>query len=186
MPPDNANTLIRGKAVPMIRNVLPTVEVIYASKKAPPLRRRIMKNKPQAKGNTMSPGDLKSFGKKYAEAWSSHNPDNVLALHSETSRLSVNDGEPAIGKQAIRKIVQGFIESYPDLHIQVNDVVEKQNKIIFYCNVIATNSGPGGTGNKINMEVQEFWTFDENCKFIEINAYDDQEKFARHLGNRAS
>lgn len=129
----------------------------------------------------MNTAELKAFAKEYAAAWSSINPANVLALHSENSRLSVNDGEPAIGKNAIRKIIDDFMRGYPDLHIQVNDVVEEPTGTVFYCNVIATNSGPGGTGEKINMAVQEFWRFDDNGKFIEIEAYDDPEKFNRRL-----
>ena len=31
------------------------------------------------------------------------------------------------------------------------------------------------------MEVQEFWTFDSNGKFVEIEAYDDPEKFEGRL-----
>ena len=129
----------------------------------------------------MTSGNLKAFAKQYAAAWSSADPANVLALHSETSRLSVNDGDPAIGKAAIRKIIEDFMKAYPDLHIQVNDVVEEDTGTVFYCHVIATNSGPGGTGGKINMAVQEFWTFDETGKFVRIEAYDDPEKFETRL-----
>lgn len=129
----------------------------------------------------MNPAELKAFAEEYAAAWSSKNSANVLALHSENSRLSVNDGEPAIGKDAIRKVIVDFMQGYPDLHIQVNDVVEERTGTVFYCNVFATNSGPGGTGEKINMEVQEFWRFDDNGKFIQIKAYDNPEKFNRRL-----
>jgi hypothetical protein len=134
----------------------------------------------------MNPDELKIFGKKYAEAWSSHVPGNVLVLHSETSKLSVNDGEPAVGKEAISKVVEGFIEGFPDLYIQMNDVVEEERGIVFYFNVIATNSGPGGTGNKINIEVHEVWQFDEEGKFLEIEAYDDREEFERQLKHGSS
>jgi predicted ester cyclase len=134
----------------------------------------------------MSPGELKAFAKRYGEAWSSNDPVNVLALHSESSRLSVNDGEPAIGKSEIQKVVEAFMEGFPDLHIQVNDVVMEKRGIVFYCNAIATNSGPGGTGNKIDIEIHEIWTFDENGKFTEVRAYDDPEEFERQLNQGSS
>ena len=129
----------------------------------------------------MNPSELKEFAKKYGKAWSSNDPNRVLALHSESSRLSVNNGDPAIGKSEIRKIVEAFMRDFPDLHIQVNDVVVEERGIVFYCNAIATNSGPGGTGNKINIEIYEIWTFDENGKFTEVRAYDDPEDFERQL-----
>lgn len=112
---------------------------------------------------------------------SSHDLNNVLALHSGASKLSVNDGEPAVGKPAISKVIEDFIEGFPDLYIQMNDIAEEERGIVFYCNVIATNSGPGGTGNKINIEVHEVWKFNEDGKFIKIKAYDDRLEFERQL-----
>jgi hypothetical protein len=134
----------------------------------------------------MSPSELKEFAKKYGQAWSSNDPSQVLALHSESSRLSVNDGEPEIGKPEIRKVVEAFMEGFPDLYIQVNDAAIEERGIVFYCNAIATNSGPGGTGNKINIEIHEIWTFDESGKFTEVRAYDDPEDFERQLNQSSS
>ena len=134
----------------------------------------------------MGPSELKEFAKKYGDAWSSNDPGKVLALHSDSSRLSVNDGEPAIGKPAIQKVVEAFMEGFPDLHIQVNGVELEERGIAFYCNAIATNSGPGGTGNKINIEIHEIWTFDESGKFTEVRAYDDPEEFERQLNQSSS
>ena len=129
----------------------------------------------------MDPIELKDYAVQYANAWSSNDPDRVLALHAESSRLSVNDGDPAIGKPAIRKVVKAFMEAFPDLYIRVNEVVVEERGIVFYCNAIATNSGPGGTGNKIDIEINEIWTFDETGKLIEVKAYDDPEDFERQL-----
>ena len=52
---------------------------------------------------------LKEFVRNYAEMWSSQAPNRVLKLHSESSRLSVNDGETSVGKEAISEIVNGFM-----------------------------------------------------------------------------
>ena len=134
----------------------------------------------------MSPSELREFAKEYAEAWSSNDPRHVLTLHSESSRLSVNDGEPAIGKSEILKIVERFIEGFPDLYIQLNDVVIEERGIVFYCNALATNLGPGGTRNKINIEIHEIWTLDESGKFTEVRAYDDPEDFERQLNQGSS
>lgn len=134
----------------------------------------------------MRPSDLKEFAITYGEAWSSNDPKKVLAFHSDSSRLSVNDAEPAVGKPEIRKIVEAFMRDFPDLYIQVNDVVVEERGIVFYCNAIATNSGPGGTGNIINIAIHEIWTFDKNGKFTEVRAYDDPEDFERQLNQSSS
>ena len=134
----------------------------------------------------MDPSELKEYAMQYASAWSSNDPEKVLALHAESSRLSVNDGDPAIGRPEIRKIVKAFMEAFPDLFIQVNDVVVEERGIVFYCNAIATNSGPGGSGNKIDIEIHEIWKFDETGKLIEVKAYDDPEDFDRQLNHSST
>ena len=91
----------------------------------------------------MNPSEPKEFARKYGAAWSSNEPNQVLALHSKSSRLSVNDGDPAIGKSEIREVAGAFMEGFPDLHIQVNDVVVEGRGIAFYCNAIATARVPG-------------------------------------------
>ena len=91
----------------------------------------------------MRPKDLKEFARKYADVWRSDDPEEVLALHSESSRLFVNDEEPAVGKQAISNIVEGFMEGFPDLYIQFNEVVEEGRGIVFFLQCHRNQLWPG-------------------------------------------
>ena len=53
------------------------------------------------------------FGKQYAAAWCSQQPDSVAAYFSSNGSLSVNANAPAVGRQAIAKVAAGFMTAFP-------------------------------------------------------------------------
>jgi SnoaL-like polyketide cyclase len=48
-------------------------------------------------------------------------------------------------------IVQGFMTAFPDLKVYMEDLVEKQGKVIYKWPLEGTNSGPGGTGRRVRI-----------------------------------
>src|ERR1043166_6959553 len=60
-------------------------------------------------------GELDEFAQRYAEAWSTHDPEGVAAFFAEKGSLSTPNSAPAIGRAAIAEIAQGFIRDLPDM-----------------------------------------------------------------------
>lgn len=53
---------------------------------------------------------------RYAEAWGRHDPDAIVALHTEDTRFHAHIGqEPAVGKTAVRQAFTDLFEQFPDL-----------------------------------------------------------------------
>ena len=53
---------------------------------------------------------------RYAEAWSRHDPDAIVALHTDDTRFHAHIGQgPAIGKAAVRQAFADLFEQFPDL-----------------------------------------------------------------------
>jgi len=53
---------------------------------------------------------------RYAEAWGRHDPDAIVALHTEDTRFHAHIGqEPAVGKAAVRQAFADLFEQFPDL-----------------------------------------------------------------------
>ena len=65
---------------------------------------------------------LTMFAKRYAEAWCSQNPESVAAFYAENGSLSVNDGPPAVGRAAIAEEARGFMRTFPDMVVTMDDV----------------------------------------------------------------
>ena len=65
---------------------------------------------------------MKNFATRYAEAWCSQNPGSVTAFFAENGSLSVNDASHAVGRAAIAKEEQGFMTTFPDMVVTMDDV----------------------------------------------------------------
>ena len=53
---------------------------------------------------------------RYTNAWASHDPDAIVALHTEDTRFHAHIGqEPAVGKTAVRQAFAELFAQFPDL-----------------------------------------------------------------------
>ena len=61
---------------------------------------------------TIDKEELIDFGKKYSVAWCSQKPESVAAFFATTGSLKVNADSPAVGREAITKVAQGFMTAF--------------------------------------------------------------------------
>jgi hypothetical protein len=106
--------------------------------------------------------DLDIFARSYAQAWGSTRPEFVALYFAENGSLQVNDGDPAVGREAIANVAMGFMTDLADMIVRFDSLVPKFNGTEFHWTLIATNSGPGGTGNKVEVSGYELWQLDES------------------------
>jgi SnoaL-like protein len=125
--------------------------------------------------------DLEVFARSYAQAWGSKRPNFVAAYFAEDGAIQVNDGDRAIGRDAITKVAQGFMTDLPDMIVRYDSLVTKSNGTEFHWTLIATNSGPGGTGNKVKVSGYEFWQLNENGLIKNSQGHFPSEEYNRQL-----
>jgi hypothetical protein len=51
---------------------------------------------------------VRSFAERYTAAWCSHDAASVAAFYEENGLLSVNEDAPAVGRDAITEVAQGW------------------------------------------------------------------------------
>jgi len=124
---------------------------------------------------------LIDFGKKYAAAWCSQQPYSVAAYFSSTGSLSVNANAPAVGREAIAKVAAGFMTAFPDIIVSMDSLVTQPDATAFYWTLTGTNTGPGGTGNKVKISGVEMWQFDEAGLIQESKGSFDADEYNRQL-----
>lgn len=132
----------------------------------------------------MSP--LTDFARDYAMAWSSQNPDSVAAFYSESGRLTVNGGEPAIGRTAIANVARGFMEAFPDMVVAFDRMGADAGKQVFHWTLTGTNTGPGGTGARITINGAEAWLIGPGGLIADSLGAFDAADYARQLAAPAS
>jgi uncharacterized protein (TIGR02246 family) len=124
---------------------------------------------------------LTAFAERYAQAWCSHNPERVAAFFAENGSLSVNDGPPAVGRKAIAEIARGFMRDFPDMVVAFDKLEARGNATAFHWTLIGTNTGPGGTGNRVRISGYELWKIDNHGLIAESKGHFDSAEYERQL-----
>ena len=129
----------------------------------------------------MNADDLADFAKRYTAAWCSQDAASVAAFYSEYGSLTVNEGVPAIGQEAITDVAQSFMTTFPDLEVRMDQLDVSADHIKFIWILTGTNDGPGGTGNKVHISGFEEWIIDEDGLIAESRGHFDNEEYRRQL-----
>ena len=124
---------------------------------------------------------ITTFAKRYAEAWCSQNPKRVAAFFAENGSLSVNDGPPAVGRAAIAEEARGFMRTFPDMVVTMDDVTRDSDGTKFHWTLAGTNTGPGGTGKRVRISGYELWKIDDDGLIAESKGHFDSADYERQL-----
>ena len=89
--------------------------------------------------------------------------DQILyrPFSAEDGELTVNNGKPAKGTNAITNVAKGFMDAFPDMIVSLDSLDTKSDKTRFYWTLTGTNNGTNGTGNKVKISGFEEWTLNE-------------------------
>ena len=63
---------------------------------------------------------LNDFAIRYTAAWCSQNAASVAAHFAKRGSLTINEGEPAVGRAAITAAAQGFMTAFPDMVVKMD------------------------------------------------------------------
>jgi predicted ester cyclase len=124
---------------------------------------------------------LKEFAKRYAKAWCSQNPDSVAAFFAERGSISINNGPPAVGRAAIAKEAEAFMTTFPDMIVTFDKLEPRGDRTAFHWTLTGTNSGLGGTGNRVQISGYELWKIDNDGLIRESKGNFDSAEYERQL-----
>ena len=125
--------------------------------------------------------ELTKFAQRYAKAWCSQNPESVAAFFAENGSISINNGPPAVGRAAIAKEAQAFMTTFPDMVVTFDKLEPQPNATAFHWTLTGTNTGPGGTGNKVRIRGYELWKIDNNGLIAESKGHFDSAEYDHQL-----
>jgi predicted ester cyclase len=129
----------------------------------------------------MNDHKLSSFAQRYAEAWCSQNPESVAAFFAERGSISINKGPSAVGRAAIAKEAEAFMTTFPDMVVTFDKLESRPDGTAFHWTLTGTNTGPGGTGNKVRISGYELWKIDNDGLIAESKGHFDGAEYERQL-----
>lgn len=121
------------------------------------------------------------FATRYAAAWSSQDPVAFASFYAENGSLRINDGEPSIGRHAITETARGFMAAFPDMIVRLVELRDVDDCVEFYWHWTGTNTGPGGTGNAVDLQGYEQWKLDDDGLIFESLGHLDHAEYQRQL-----
>ena len=125
---------------------------------------------------------LVEFATRYTAAWCSHHAASVAAFFSaDGGSLAINDGSPAVGREAIEAAVMGFMTAYPDLIVEFERIEPRDDRALYRWTFIGTNTGPGGTGNAVRISGYEEWRIGSDGLIADSKGHYDAQDWDRQV-----
>jgi hypothetical protein len=124
---------------------------------------------------------LRDFAERYTAAWCSNDPARVAGFFSPNGSLKVNEDAPAVGRNAITAVAQGFMTAFPDMHLLMDDLVIQNDHPVYHWTLIGTNSAPGGTGHRVRISGFEIWRLGADGLISESKGHFDESAYQHQL-----
>ena len=105
----------------------------------------------------------------------------MAACYSPNGSLRINDGAPAVGRNAIRDAAQGFMTAFLDLKVFMDALEIKRDRTVYRWTLIGTNTGPGGTGKRVRISGFEEWKIGGDGLISESQGHFDSAEYQRQL-----
>ena len=121
------------------------------------------------------------FAQNYTEAWNSKQPEKMASFYAEDGILIVNNGTPAVGRKQLAETSQSYMEAFPDIELTMDSLTFESGKYRYYWTFKGTNTGSGGTGNKVDFSGFEEWTMDDQGLVQKSIGSYDAEDYQRQL-----
>ena len=135
----------------------------------------------ECKSEKMEREKMMEFGQKYTAAWNSKKPDKMASFFAEDGTLTVNNGTPAQGREEIAATARSYMEAFPDIELSMDSLTVEEDTYRYYWTFKGTNTGPGGTGNKVDFSGFEEWTMNEKGLIQKSMGTYDAEEYERQL-----
>lgn len=124
------------------------------------------------------------FGQRYTEAWNSKVPEKMASFYAEDGTLTVNNGTPAIGRKQLAETARSYMVAFPDLKLTMDSLTVGNGTYRYFWTFKGTNTGPNGTGNKVDFSGYEEWTMnDQGLVQTSVGSYDAEEYQRQLNGN---
>ena len=114
-------------------------------------------------------------------AWSSQDPAAFALFYDANGSLTVNDGEAAVGRAGVEQKVRDFMTAFPDMTVRLVELRQDGDQVEFHWRWTGTETGPGGSGNAVDLTGHEKWTFNDEGFILQSLGYYDEADYERQI-----
>lgn len=129
----------------------------------------------------MDLASVRAFANRYTAAWCSQDPSQVASFFAENGSLTINAATPSVGRAAITTAARGFMTAFPDLLVHMDAIELRGAGFVYRWTLSGTNSGPGGTGNRVRIRGYEEWIIGADGLISNSLGHFDEAEYKRQL-----
>ena len=130
-----------------------------------------------------TPDRLNELARSYTAAWCSQDPARVAGHYAVDGSLTINGGAPSVGRDAITEAAQSFMTAFPDMRVLLDGLVPG-DPAEYRWTLVGTNTGSGGTGNRVRISGFEAWTLGDDGLIAASLGNFDQAEYDRQIEHR--
>ena len=105
----------------------------------------------------------------------------MASFFAENGLLKINEAPPSVGREAISAAAQGFMTAFPDMVVKMAELVQDGKRFLYRWTLTGTNTGPGGTGNRVHISGYEEWTIGGDGLIAQSVGHFDESEYERQL-----
>ena len=135
----------------------------------------------QQESRDLDRGELNEFAIRYAAAWSSQDPERLASYYAKNGVLQINDGDPSVGREAVTETARSFMTAFPDMVVRLVELRSVDDQLQFHWHWTGTHTGPGGTGNPVDLKGYEQWTLGKDGLIVQSLGHYDTNEYHRQL-----
>ncbi len=121
---------------------------------------------------------LRDFAERYTAAWCAHDPVGVASFYAESGSLGINGGAPAVGREAITAVSEGFIAAFPDLEVLMDDLHLHEDRAVYCWTLKGTHVN---TGKWVDLSGFEVWQIGAGGLIANSRGYFDSAAYNRQV-----
>ena len=121
---------------------------------------------------------IENLAQDYAAAWSSGDPEQVVSFYHDDGRITINRGDPIIGRAALLDMVSGFYGEFPGLTVKLEHLRVAGTHVMFGWILEGKHAE---TGNSVSVPDWEEWDLDDNNKVVASLGWFDAAEYERQI-----
>lgn len=135
--------------------------------------------------------DLHEIARSLIAAFNEHDAERLASLYTN-EQVTVLPGapEPVRGRQNKEEMVGGYFRAFPDLTLEIPQILVSGNHIVCAGHMAGTNTGPlvspegemPPTGRRVNIRMAFILRVGPDGQIEEDQTYFDEAEFLRQLG----
>ena len=121
---------------------------------------------------------IQDIAQAYADAWSSGDPESVVAFYRDDGKIIINRGDPIQGRSALLEMVAGFYSEFPGLVVKLEHLRVAGDHVMFGWLLEGTHAE---TGQNVSVPGWEEWDLDADMKVKTSLGWFDAVEYDRQI-----